>query len=112
MFNSYLDDENVYLALESFLKDFFLSFINSEKSVDCPYYNTTFSNGKPFMDGNPIFSARKKSNGAIIKVILDEDADSLSEIDKEVDGTQIHVIVANISFLNSIKEKIVNWYGS
>lgn len=60
MFNSYLDDENVYLALESFLKDFFLSFINSEKPVDCPYYNTTFSNGKPFMMVIQYFQREKK----------------------------------------------------
>lgn len=58
--NDYLDNEKVYLALESFLKDYFLSFVRCDKAVDCPYYNTFFSNGKPFMDGDPIFSARKK----------------------------------------------------
>jgi len=110
MFNNYLNDEKVYLELESFLKNFFLNFINCKESVDCPYYNTTFSNGKPFMDGNPIFSARKKNNGTIIKVVLDEDANSLSEFDKEVDGFPIHVIVANVSSLDSIKEKIISWY--
>lgn len=112
MFNDYLDDEKVYLALESFLKDYFLSFVRCDKAVDCPYYNTFFSNGKPFMDGDPIFSARKKSNGAILKVVLDEDVDSLSEFDKVVEGKPVHVIVANISSLNSIKKKIVIWYGS
>ena len=110
MFNNYLVDVNEYLALESSLQDFFFGIVKHESPVDCPYYNTTFSNWKPFMDGDPIFSAQKKNNGEVIKVVLDEDIDSIGEFDNEVDGFPIHVIVANISALESIKEKIILWY--
>ncbi|WP_017347911.1 hypothetical protein [Pantoea sp. A4] len=111
MFNNYLVDIDKYLALETSLQDFFLSIVNYKNPVDCPYYNTTFSNGVPFMDGDPIFSARKKNNGQVIKVVLDEDTDSISEFDNEVEGYSIHIIVANVSALESIKEKVMHWYA-
>lgn len=110
MFNNYLVDMNEYLALESSLQDFLLSIVNYKDPVDCPYYNTTFSNGVPFMDGDPIFSARKKNNGEVIKVVLDEDTDSISEFDNQLDGSYIHVIVANVSALESNKKRIIHWY--
>lgn len=110
MFDNYLVNVNEYLELESSLRNFFLSIVNNGNTVDCPYYNTTFSNGTPFMDGDPIFSARKKNNGDVIKVVLDEDTVSITEFDNQVDGSSIHVIVANVSSLELIKKRIIDWY--
>lgn len=110
MFNNYLFDANEYLELESSLRDFFLSIVDTGNPVECPYYNTTFSNRTPFMDGDPIFSARKKNNGEIIKVVIDEGTDSIIEFDNQVDGSSIHVIVTNVFALELIKKGIINWY--
>ncbi|WP_342544014.1 hypothetical protein [Lysinibacillus sp. FSL W7-1291] len=49
-FVNYMDKEDVYTALEKYWIDMFFMLLHRE-NIDgsdwiCPYYNTTFSNGK------------------------------------------------------------------
>jgi len=72
-FDNYLNDEKVYEALEKYWMDNFFKWLDTENINKSdwlsPFYKTTFSNGKKVMDGNPIFSARSKKDGRIIRVI-------------------------------------------
>ncbi|SMF90165.1 hypothetical protein SAMN05661091_4916 [Paenibacillus uliginis N3/975] len=72
-FINYLDDEDVYDALEKYWIDMFFMLLHKENIYGndwiCPYYNTTFGNGKKMMDGNPIFSAKSIKKDEIIRII-------------------------------------------
>ncbi|BBP69567.1 hypothetical protein PHLH6_15710 [Pseudomonas sp. Seg1] len=112
MFNDYLHNLDCYFRLERSFYEFFRLEAQTNKidikGFKAPYYNTTFSNGTPFMDGNPIFSARNEANGQILRVILEQDTDELvSYRDKEL-GCEL-VVIGNVNSLEEIKRKIAEW---
>lgn len=55
MFNDYLHNPDCYFRLERSFYEFFRLEAQTNKidikGFKAPYYNTTFSNGTPFMDG-------------------------------------------------------------
>ncbi|MEX6667565.1 hypothetical protein [Pseudomonas sp. W2-17] len=115
MFDDYLNDEQLYVQLEQYLYDCFLIECHASgvdlKNFKAPFYNTAFSNGTPFRDGNPIFSARNKTTGKILRIVLDENTDSLvSYRDKDM-GCEL-VIIARVSLLELIIKKMVEWIRS
>ncbi|WP_298739892.1 hypothetical protein [uncultured Chitinophaga sp.] len=73
MYDNFLTDEKEYAALEQYWKDHFTALLKAagEKPEDWqyPYYNTTFSNGTKFMDGNPIFSAQHLKTKETMKIV-------------------------------------------
>lgn len=114
MFKNYLENEEVYLELESFWVDFFLKLIKQSDRCNwiIPYYKTVFSNGKKFMDANPIFSAKSKSSNKSIKIIqeLPDDFDGVeSWID--TNGKNEMVVICSLSRVNlkKVEEIIVSW---
>lgn len=112
MFNDYLNDEQSYIELEQYLYENFFLECNASgvesKKFKAPFYNTAFSDGTPFREGNPIFSARNEANGKILRIVLDEDADPLvSYLDKDMDCEL--VIIARIALLEQITEKMAEW---
>lgn len=72
-FDNFLNDEKVYDALEKYWMEKFFMWLDTENINNndwlSPYYKTSFSNGKKMMDGNPIFSAKSRKDGRIIRVI-------------------------------------------
>lgn len=115
MFDDYLNDEQLYVQLEQYLYDYFLTECHASgvdsKNFKAPFYNTAFSNGTPFRDGNPIFSARNKTTSKILRIVLDEDTDSLvSYRDKDM-GCEL-AIIARVSLLELIIKKMVEWVRS
>jgi len=115
MFNSYLNNAQSYLELERHLYELF----SSEGQVHgldtgkfkVPYCNTKFSDGTPCQDGNPIFSARNESNGQILRIVLDEDIDTLvSYHDKEMNCEL--VLVGKVALLDEIKKEMCKWIKS
>jgi hypothetical protein len=117
-FVNYLDDEDVYSALEKYWIDMFFMLLHKE-NMDrsdwiCPYYNTAFSNGKKIMDGNPIFSAKSKKKNKIIKIIQEssKNGDLLFYwINNSMDNEKELVIVCtlNNNNLEKIKDIIISW---
>ncbi|HEY0608390.1 MAG TPA: hypothetical protein VGD35_02015 [Chitinophaga sp.] len=73
MYDNFLTDEKEYLSLEDYWKDHFTDLLKAagEKPEDWhyPYYNTTYSNGTKFMDGNPIFSAQSLKTEEVMKIV-------------------------------------------
>lgn len=116
MFDDFLDNEETYSRLESFWEDLFWGIIDNYKlhhdHWQVPYYNTFFSNGKKFMDGNPIFSAKNKINNKSIRVIQ-EDSDGGDEVISRVDNKDKNELVLICTLKDSnikeIKEKISSW---
>ena len=113
MFEKYLEDVRIYLDLESNLIDFFKSKLGELKknksSYKIQYYKTTFSNGMPFMDGNPIFSVRNEDEGKILRIVLDADASDLVTLDETCEQDKEMVVIGNILLLEKIKTKICEW---
>ena len=115
MFGDYLSDEQSYLQLERYLYDRFFLECNENgigvKEFKAPFYNTAFSDGTPFREGNPIFSARNEITGKILRIVLDEDAGPLvSYRDKDM-GCEL-VIIAKVGLLEHIAEKLAEWVKS
>jgi hypothetical protein len=115
MFNDYLNDEQSYIRLEQYLYEYFFLQCNASgvesKKFKVPFYNTAFSDGTPFREGNPIFSARNKTTGKILRIVLDEDAAPLvSYLHKDM-GCEL-VIFARIALLEQITEKMAEWIRS
>jgi hypothetical protein len=108
----YLSDKDCYLRLERIFYDFFRVEVQKSQSITAvfkaPYYNTFFSNGTPFMDGNPIFSVRNEVSGQILRIVLDEEVDELSSYQDKEAGCEL-VIFGNLSLMDEIKKMISAW---
>lgn len=56
MFDDYLSDEQSYIQLERYIHDRIFLECNEDgiriKDFKAPFYNTAFSDGTPFRDGN------------------------------------------------------------
>jgi hypothetical protein len=115
MFNDYLNNEQCYIELERYLYDrFFVECKAGEQELTkfkAPFYNTTFSNGTPFRKGNPIFSARNEVSGTILRIVLDEDTDSLVSYRDKHMGCEL-VIIAKVAILEHITKEMAEWLRS
>lgn len=120
-FDHYLDDEEVYAALEKYWIDMFFMWLAKEKIDDSdwitPYYNTTFGNGKKMMDGNPIFSAKSIKNDKVIKIIQENPVNgnvlsywSNRSMDNDHNENELVVVCTlNHRNLEKVKEVIISW---
>ena len=115
MFDDYLNDEQSYIRLERYLYDLFFQECDTRgiesKNIKAPFYNTAFSDGTPFRDGNPIFSARNEVTGNILRIVLDEDTVPLVTYHDKDMGCEL-VIIARIALLKQISEELVGWVKS
>ena len=116
MFDDFLENMNTYIALEQFWIQLFYSELNKQgiSSDDwiIPFYNTYFNNQEKEMDGNPIFSAKSKRTGKIIKIIqTNDDSNIVGTWNDKFDGNEEFVIFLTWSSENIEKTKffIGNW---
>lgn len=120
-FDNFLDDEEVYVALEKYWIDVFFMLLDKE-NIDgrdwiSPYYKTTFGNGKKMMDGNPIFSAKSKKNDKVIKIIqenpINENVFSYwnnSSLENNHNQNELVIVCTlNNHNLEKVKEIIISW---
>lgn len=116
-FVNYLDDKDVYSSLEKYWMDMFFMWLHQENIGGsdwiCPYYNTTFSNGKKMMDGNSIFSAKSKKENKIIKIIQEssnnDDVFSYWINENSSPNELVIVCTLNNNNIEKIKKVIINW---
>ncbi|WP_312933468.1 hypothetical protein [Pseudomonas sp.] len=115
MFENYLTDRGCYELLEQYLYDYFILSLRAcavgSDVFNFPYYNTYYVNGTPFLDGNPIFSARNEITGQILRVVLDEDIHNLCSYRDKEGGCEL-VVVGGLALLDDIKEKISAWVSA
>lgn len=112
MFKDYLTDRDCYESLECYLYDYFRLSLQAcavkNEIFKAPYYNTFFVNGEPFLDGNPIFSAKNEITGQILRVVLDEDINYLCSYRDKEGGSEL-VVVGNLALLDEIKGIMFRW---
>lgn len=113
MFNDYLSTPSTYKNLENHIKEIFIKLatsynIDAERFI-MQFYNTTFSDGTPFMDANPIFSVKHKKTGTILKIILDENIKKTICSTKKSELGPETSIISNQKNLTSIKNEISKW---
>lgn len=109
LFQNFLQDRRVYRLNEQYYNNLFSRMLNKEVS---PFYNTTFGNGDPFFDGNPIFSALH--GGRIVRIIQHEASTTprLKVWLDEFDGKQELVLSTELTdeFLQRIRHLIQQWW--
>lgn len=120
-FDKYLDDEEVYDALEKYWNDMFFMLLDKQNMDGSewisPYYKTTFGNGKKMMDGNPIFSAKSKRKDKVIKIVQESPMNgnvisywSNSSRGNNHDQNELVIVCTlNNQNLEKIKEIIISW---
>ena len=82
LFPNFLTDPREYEQAEAFWRarwDDVVRGVGQESLWESPWFNTTFANGTPFRDGNPIFSAVSLHRHLGVQVIQLEPADDLEE---------------------------------
>jgi hypothetical protein len=67
LFKNFLSDRRVYHLNELYYRNLFGKLLNKDIP---PFYTTTFQNGVPFYDANPIFSGVHE--GRIVRIIQKE----------------------------------------
>ena len=104
------EDIDEYRFLENYIKNIFLEVLleRSMKKEDweIPFFNTYYEDGTPFMDGNPIFSAKNLETGNIIKVVADKNCGGIIEFEDRFDNRKMNVIVFPISNIDFLKEAL------
>ena len=99
LYNNWQESTVKYNLIESLIENMFLKQLEildleREKWV-IPYFNTTFANGKNFMDGDPIFSVLYNNNKKIIKVIIDDEWDEFTITSSNFDNNLLLTITIN-----------------
>ena len=67
-----------------------------------PYFKATYADGTPWMDGNPIFSAKNTSTKRIIKIIVDDDYNDIFEYDSLFAESLLHTIVSPSALIDKV----------
>ena len=101
-------DTNIdkYKALEKYIENMFVYLLKEASSHTSdwvfPYFKTTYADGTPFMDGNPIFSAKNTSAKRIIKIIVDDGYDDIFEYDSLFAESLLHTIVSPSPLIDKV----------
>jgi hypothetical protein len=101
LYPSFLNDPQEYAKLEAFWQSHWHEFITrmgQQKLWKSPWLNTTFADGTPFQDGNPIFSAVDLKDRIGIQITQLEPAANPRELDFWTDifdegGENIKILV-------------------
>jgi hypothetical protein len=70
LYKNFLSDALIYTENRKFWENIAVGLLGDD--LFFPYYQETYINGNPFLDGNPIFSAQSKKNGRVLRIIQEE----------------------------------------
>lgn len=110
MYDDYLTNIETYSKLENLFLESFLEHTQnrSENSYKVPFYKTTFNNGQPFGDANPIFSAFNTESKEAIRIVITED-NNVSIVKKNTDHGCETIIFGGLLNLSEILDKLKAW---
>lgn len=72
LFENFKIDKTVYHIAEAWWKTFFDELAQKYNFSYRPYLNTTYRNGVPFYDGNPMFTAMVENIHRCVRILQDE----------------------------------------
>ena len=102
-----------YKQLECYIESMFIKLLTlnsvSKDTWIFPYFKVKYSNGTPFMDGNPIFSAKDLHGKKIIKIIIDDEYETIVDFEGSFDGDLLYTIISPVKLINNIDTLIKNF---
>ena len=112
-YENWYENIDEYSKLEQYIENIFVKLlninsINREKWV-FPYFKTTYSDGTSFMDGNPIFSARAPNKKKIIKIIVDDNYDTIYDFNSSFDENLLYTVIVPIKLIDNIDVLITSF---
>ncbi|WP_154660609.1 hypothetical protein [Pseudomonas cremoricolorata] len=115
MYEDYLTSAISYHRLEDCFARTFKKAIEADGlsgNFLTPYYQTTFNNGQPFRDANPIFSAKNLKSSNSIRIIIEEDSNNVSVIEENKDTGLETIAFGGIENLNELLESLYHWIAN
>ncbi|WP_043196032.1 hypothetical protein [Pseudomonas putida] len=112
MHGDYLTNSTAHTALEQLFTDAFTQTVSKYKdhaNLIAPFYRTTFDNGQPFGDANPIFSARDIERKKIIRIIIEDEVDKISTDYKNTDYGEETIVFGGIANLPELIATLKEW---
>ena len=112
MFEDYLTNPVSYAALETYFLENFMTITkknNNQNTYITPFYRTTYNNGEPFADANPIFSAKDTRENKIIRIIIEEDEFEVSIAQKKTEQGDETIVFGGISNLPELLDILKDW---
>lgn len=69
----YPASDEAFEAIEQYWKSLFINILNANDVNDwiTPYYNNQLADGTWLRDGNPIFSAKSRTSGRSLRIVLE-----------------------------------------
>ncbi|MCE7764308.1 hypothetical protein GQL56_16790 [Pseudomonas putida] len=113
MHTDFLDLPEKYKLLEDYFIQIFNQEIEEQKSTPAefitPHYSGHFADGTPFMDGNPIFSAKNTTTGNILRIVISDDVSKYAKNHNTVDDFEELCLVMKISEISLVRPDISSW---
>lgn len=89
LFKNFLDDKRVYRLNQVFWKKQIQKAMGKAQAPFAPWVTASFANGKPFFDGNPIFSVRLSPQKAL-RIVQEEPESKTVEFGYWTEKTEFH----------------------
>lgn len=113
MHTDFLESPEKYKLLEEFFLNIFIDEIEKQKSTRAkyttPHYSAHFADGTPFMDGNPIFSAKNTETGNILRIVITEDVSEYARNHNTIDESEELCLIMKISEISLARQDISLW---
>lgn len=112
MHTDFRESPEKYKLLEEFFLKIFNEEIKDQKiraEFTTPHYSAHYADGTPFMDGNPIFSAKNTVTGNILRIVINEDVSKYAKNLNTIDDFEELCLVMNISEIGLARQDISSW---
>jgi len=120
LYKDFLEDKRVYNLNVAYWRRYFRNLLKNRTNVVFNWMNTSFGNGQPFYDGNPIFTVLLKDEQKAVRIIQEEpEAESieigawLGEIEHEgIPCKELTISLELSKETKKIAQKLINnWVG-
>lgn len=113
MYADYLTSPESYKKLEEYFLNIFNSELQKQRSIaadyTAPHYSAHFADGTPFMDANPIFSAKNTTTGNILRIVITEDVSEYAINHNSIEDFEELCLVMKISEISLAQQDISSW---
>ncbi|MFK5668752.1 hypothetical protein ACI2OW_22995 [Pseudomonas shirazica] len=113
MYTDYLTNPESYKQLEEYFFEIFNNELQKRRSIakdfTVPHYSAHFADGTPFMDANPIFSAKNTRTGNILRVVITEDVSEYAINHNSIDDFEELCLIMKISDISLTQQDISSW---
>ncbi len=113
MYTDYLKNPESHKQLEEYFFEIFNNELQKRRSIakdfTATHYSAHFADGTPFMDANPISSAKNTRTGNILRVVITEDVSEDAINQNSIDDFEELCLVMKISDISLAQQDISSW---